>query len=177
MSIDELILDRVRRGMLWPLRIRAPGVTANRAMFLGEALHDVLQSPEGDEEWEQRVGELQADLESFVVGDEPIDPKYLFLLYPARDAVWEIRSVRVDPSIRVLGLFAKRDVFIATNYALRSELGGWQSRQWKLVKRAAGAIWRHIFDNYRPRRELRIHDLVSNAHSGKYFKDEPGVRP
>ena len=38
---------------------------------------------------ERRVAELQADLEVFVEA-RTIDPKYLFLLYPARDAVWEI---------------------------------------------------------------------------------------
>jgi len=76
---------------------------------------------------EKRVAELRADLEVFVEG-RIIDPKYLFLLYPAADCVWEIRSVRSNPSIRVLGLFAKRDIFVATNFAFREDLGGWQSR-------------------------------------------------
>ena len=73
-----------------------------------------------------RMGRLDADLEHFVVSPE-IDPKYLFHLYPSQDCVWEIRSVRDDPSIRVLGMFAAKDVFVATNFALREDLGGWQS--------------------------------------------------
>lgn len=171
MSIDELILDRVKRGMLYPLVPYAPGARADRAMFLCEALWAILESPEGDDEWEVRVGELRADLERFVTNEEPIDPKYLFLLYPAADAVWEIRSVRPDPSIRVLGSFAKTDVFIATNHALRAELGGWQSRAWKEVKRAAVAIWRQIFHSYRPIKASNIRDVVTGAHNGEYFRD------
>jgi hypothetical protein len=51
----------------------------------------------------------------------PIGPKYLFLLYRADEAVWEIRSVRPNPSIRVLGRFAAKDIFVATNFALRDD--------------------------------------------------------
>ncbi len=154
--------------MLYPLVPRARGVKVVRAMFLGEELHDLLNSPEGDEDWETRVGQLQADLERFVSGS--IDPKYLFLLYPARDAVWEIRSVNPNPSIRVLGFFAKRDVFVATNFALREDLGGWQSRQWRDVKRKAGTVWRQAFSTYKPRNSIRISDLVTGAINGQYYK-------
>ena len=34
------------------------------------------------------------------MGARTIDPKYLFLLAPARDAIWEIRSIRDAPSIK-----------------------------------------------------------------------------
>jgi hypothetical protein len=61
-------------------------------MFVVEELWSVLNSPEGDQEWEQRIAELQADLEIFIEG-MPIDPKYMFLLYPSTKSVWDIRSV------------------------------------------------------------------------------------
>jgi hypothetical protein len=171
MSIEDEIVDRVGRGMLAPLRPRFPWVRVERTMLLSEALNTILFSPESeDAEWEERVGKLQADLEVFLSGERPIDPKYLFLLYPSRDAVWEIRSVRDDPSIRILGRFAMKDVFIATNHAKREDLGGWQSRAWKEVKRAAGAIWRQIFPVYQPLVSINIHDNVSGAHSGEYYR-------
>ena len=170
MSIVDLIDDRVARRMLFPLLPRAPGAKANRAMFVAEKLWELLSSPEGNEEWEKRVGELQADLERFVDG-QVISPKYLFLLYPAHKGVWEIRSVADAPSIRVLGLFAGKDVFIATNHALREELGGWQSRAWKEVKRMAGAVWRWLFHPYQPLVSIDVKELVSGALDGKYFKD------
>jgi len=80
-------------------------------MFVNEDLHNVLESPEGDQQWERRIAELRADLEVFVEA-RTIDPKYLFRLYPARDGVWEIRSVRENPSIRVLGVCSHGRTFL-----------------------------------------------------------------
>jgi len=141
-------------------------------MFVGEELWSLLNSAEGDQQWELRVANLQADLETFVEG-RAIDPKYLFLLYPAREAVWEIRSARDQPSIRVLGLFARRDVFIATNFALREDLGGWDSRAWKDVKRMARTKWGHYFHTYQPIASTNIHQLVTGALDGRYFRNPP----
>ena len=77
MSIEALILDRMDRGMLFPILPAARGATVRRALFVNEALHSVLTSPEGDQDWERRVGELQADLEVFVeaptIGPRHID--------------------------------------------------------------------------------------------------------
>lgn len=169
MSIRAVIQDREASGMLFPLMPKAGGATVVRAMFVTEGLQNVLDSPEGDQEWERRVAELQADLEYFVEG-RAIDPKYLFLLYHVREAVWEIRSVRDQPSIRVLGRFAEKDVFIATNFALREDLGKWESRAWRDVKVMARTAWTNIFQQYQPVAGSNIHDMVSGALNGRYFK-------
>jgi hypothetical protein len=129
----------------------------------------LLESPDGDSDWERRVGELRADLEVFVTS-EVINHKYLYMLFPPTDCVWEIRSVGTDPSIRVLGLFAVRDVYIAADVALREDLGGWQSRGWKQVKRNARAVWRMLFPSYNPIYTVDINDVVTGAISGRYFK-------
>lgn len=155
--------------MLFPILPKARGATIRRALFVNEALHQVLTSPEGDRDWEQRVGDLQADLEVFVEAPT-IGPKYLFLLYPARDAVWEIRSAGHQPSIRVLCLFAAKDILIATGHALREELGDWESREWITVKRDARAAWRRLFDSYQPQGGVDAKALVTGALNGKYFK-------
>lgn len=138
-------------------------------MFVFEDIWRVISTEHEDEDMEERLGILQADLELFAEG-QPIDPKYLFLLSPSSEAVWEIRSVRPNPSIRVLGRFAKKDVFIATNMELRENLGGWQSREWKNVKRVACTRWRHCFHTFQPILSRNIHDLVTGAIDGKYFK-------
>jgi hypothetical protein len=174
MSIHDEILDRYQRKMLFPILPRARGSTIRRALFVSESLHAILTSPEGDPDWELRVAQLQADLEVFVEA-RTIDPKYLFLLYPLRDAVWEIRSVRESPSIRVLGLFAWKDVFIATHHALRESLGEWDSREWKLVKRAARAEWRRLFNPYQPKIGADEKKLVTGALDGRYFKTRGGA--
>lgn len=168
MSIGDLIRWRRNEGALVPLRPRAKGAVTRRALFLTEQLAELLATTH-DDEMEERLGHLQADLELFVTG-LPIGPKYLFLLYPLMDAVWEIRSVRHEPSIRVLGLFAQRDVFVATHYAMREDLGGWQSREWKTVKRAARARWRQLFHDYQPLITSDPRVVVSDAIDGKYFK-------
>lgn len=169
MSIDTIIIDQVRAGALFPLIPKAPGAVARRAMFLVEEVNTALNSPEGDPEWDERMGRLRADLENFAT-ERLLYPKYVFLLYPLADGVWEIRSVKDAPSIRVLGLFPTRDVFVATGIARRDELGGWESREWKSVKRAALAKWRGIFFTYRPIITQNPSDCFSGAINGKYFK-------
>jgi len=170
MSIEDEILDRVRRGMLFPLVPKAAGAPVRRAMFVAERLWNMLNSPEGDAEWEERIGKLRADLEIFVT-ESSVTPRYLFLLYPASDGVWEIRSVRNLPSLRVLGLFADTDVFVSTNHALREELGGWQSREWKHVKRFARAVWRQLFPAFPPKITMNVDEVCSGATHEIFYKE------
>lgn len=169
MSILDVIVARVNAGMLYPLIPRAAGSAPKRAMLIAEDLWTFLHEPDPDPEWEDRKGFLQADLEVFAEG-QTIGPKYLFLLYPAREAVWEIRSGRPDPSIRVLGRFITKDVFVATNYARRDELGGWQSRRWRDVKLMSRTVWTNLFHPYQPRITSDVNQVVSGALNGKYFK-------
>jgi hypothetical protein len=170
MSIQDEIVDRVERGMLFPLIPKARGATIRRAMFVAEDLWIELNSPEGNPEWDERIGKLRADLEVFVT-ERSITPKYLFLLYPAADAVWEIRSARDDPSLRVLGLFPVVDTFVSTNYARRDTLGGWQDRAWKTVKRAARAAWRHLFATYEPVVTTDVKKVCSGASNEIFYKE------
>lgn len=155
--------------MLFPLLPKARRSAPRRLMFVSEGLWGLLNSPEGDAEWEERIANLRAELERFVEG-RSIDPKYLFLLHPARDCVWEIRCTKHDPSVRVMGFFAAKDVFIATNFCLREDLGGWQSREWRAAKRQAGAEWRRVLHPYSPMPQTRIRTLVTGALDGKYFR-------
>jgi len=67
---------------------RAPGTTAMRAMYVSEDIWALLSTTHDDEELEDRLGMLQADLELFAEG-QSVDPKDLFLLSPVRDSVWE----------------------------------------------------------------------------------------
>ncbi|MPZ39852.1 MAG: hypothetical protein GEU95_17690 [Rhizobiales bacterium] len=171
MSIVDLIADRVGAGMLFPLIPRTLGTSPKRSMLIGEELWRFLQEPEEDPEWEDRKGFLQADLELFAEG-APIGPKYLFLLSPAREAVWEIRSVRPNPSIRVLGRFIAKDIFVATNYALRKDLDGWETREWRDAKLRSRTIWTNLFHPYQPLVTTRVEDLASGVIDGKYFKGD-----
>lgn len=170
MSIEDEIIDRAQRRMLFPLIPKAPGATIRRAMFVAEALWNELNSPVGDAAWEDRIGRLRADLEVFVV-EPTITPKYLFLLYPARDAVWEIRSAKDAPSMRVLGLFPRKDILVSTNHVRRDVLGGWQSREWKQIKRVACAVWRQLFPTYNPVVTKRVDEVCSGASNEIFYKE------
>jgi hypothetical protein len=170
MSIVQVIEERVRERRLFLLEPRAAGTSPKRVLLIEERLWDFLNEPGPDDDWEERKGFLLADLEVFAAG-EPIGPKYLFLLYRASEGVWEIRSVRPQPSIRILGRFAQRDVFVATNFALREELGEWQSREWRNVKITARTKWVNLFHTYQPLISTNVSDVVSGAINGKYFKD------
>jgi hypothetical protein len=172
MSIPaELIEDRVNKNMLFPLLPKADGVTIYRALLVAEQLHQELESPVGDDAWEKRIGELRADLEVFV-GQPEIQPTYLFCLSPISAGTWEIRSTRPEPQIRVLALFADKDVLIATNHARRDDLGTkWDSREWRDAKRTARAIWNWLFHTFTPLVTADVKELVSGAIDGKYFRE------
>lgn len=169
MSIIDEIGWRVEEKRLFLHSPRARGSTQRRVLLLSEDIRNRLDASYADLDMEDRMGELEADLDVFSTGSQ-IDPKYFFLLYPASEGVWEIRSVRPDPQIRILGLFALRDVFVATNMAMRSELGGWESRAWKDVKRLARTRWTQLFHTYNPLISTNVQSLVSGAIDGKYFR-------
>lgn len=169
MSIIGLLSSRVAEGRLFILTPRAAGTSPKRLMLVAADLWKFLREPGSDDEWEDRKGFLLADLEVFADG-APIGPKYLFLLSPAREAVWEIRSVRPSPSIRVLGRFVAKDLFVATNFALRDQLGGWRSRQWRDARVKSRVVWNHLFHPYQPLVSRKIDDVVSGAIDGRYFK-------
>jgi hypothetical protein len=154
---------------LEPMPASAPRL---RQLYMVERLYAAMMEHKATRADTERFAKLEADLGVFV-NSPTIDPKYLFGLAPARDSVWEIRSVRGQPSIRVLGLFAAKDVFVATNYALRSDLHKWESKQWKEAKRRARTEWTHLFNPYQPVGGRDVNALFSGAISGKYFKNSP----
>lgn len=141
-------------------------------MYLVDRLYLAIMEPKPNIEETQRFAQLEADLAVFV-NSPTIDPKYLFGLSPRSDRVWEIRSVRPKPSIRVLGRFAAKDEFVATHYVLRGQLGRWNSREWKIGKRRAKAEWASLFHPYDAVDEQDINNLVSGAINGKYFRNAP----
>ena len=172
MSIREIALEQVRQGLLVPILPRSPRAVIRRAMFMYcDLFRDLERADDDDYIGPVRKGQIRADLDVFTTS-ETIDPKYCFWLTPKHDGVWEIRSVRDDPSIRILGLFAERDVFVATNMERRDHLGCFESEQWKLAKRNALVRWRHIFATYGPIGEDGDDPsrFFTGALSGEYFK-------
>ncbi len=115
------------------------------------------------------MGVLLADLEVFVTRPW-LAPDYLFGLSPKTCGVWEIRS-RMAPQLRVFGLFAAKDVFVATHYEYRSRLGDRSAGSWRAEIVRAHAHWKRVLYPYQPMHAGNVDELLTGAMDEKYFKD------
>ena len=113
---------------------------------------------------------MHADLTSFVV-DRFITPDYLWLLSPTSDAVWEIKSRRLEPQVRVFGQFAQKNIFVAMTYQYRSDLGAFDDLNWTIEIRRVRAYWRRLFPSYSALTTTDQHKLFRGALDEKYFRD------
>jgi len=169
MSILSQIACRVEEGQLFPVMPRTRSQPIRRRIFLVESLNSAIESPLPGEV--KRYDELHADLVSFVVQAD-ITPEFLWLLKPKTRGVWEIRSHRVDPQIRVFGHFAQKDVFIAMSYEYRSDLGGIDDSMWMYQIRIVENCWQELFPAYTAMKSSDQNKLFTGAIDEKYFKDE-----
>ena len=169
MSINVEIGSRISEGRLVELGPTVSSDKTIRRMYLEKGLFNDIFRVRTQKAEIARFAQLQADLEVFITSPT-IDPNYLFGLTPKTDGVWEIKSKRPKPSIRVFGFFAKEDTFIATHYIERTGLGGWNSREWKTEIRRALSVWRKLFPAYSPDNSGEVSTLVTGAIDGKYFK-------
>jgi hypothetical protein len=160
LPIWTTIKEHEAAGRLRAFAPRSRAVVKRRPIFLVPEFHDVLVATHLDPIDATRYIALQARLEMFL-GDEQIASSYMKALRPLRKGVWEIVNKKPNPSLRVFGLFATRDVFIGTHHQLRNVLGGFNTPMWKEEIRRAGAEWRNLFDA----EPLigRLHEVVSGV--------------
>jgi len=169
MSIAQTIQKRVSEHELYALAILPKGAERLRKMFITADLHQAISNPQPHEV--AMFARLESDLAVFVTSPS-IDMGYLKLLKPLRNAVWEIKSPRPSPGLRVLGLFADRNVFIAMQHYRRVDLGKFGSREWRNAIELARASWRKLFPTgEQPRFETDATQLVKGAISGQYFQN------
>ncbi len=162
MSIEELIQTHLASGEL--VRVLAQlGDRTERTMFIGADVVELLETswtPEQEEE-ERRAGFLLGDLEAFVRGKEigacmvPGEADrhaHMAILDPAENGMWDLRSVKPPPGLRVVGFFAKPDVFVGLRWGPRSvewldraPLEHAESRQWRDVILLAQREWDRLF--------------------------------
>lgn len=141
-----------------------------RQMYVSEEIHGLLVGPWAEPEWEERFNYLRADLDRFIEGSlipiarEPYKGKtsYMLRLQPPADEVWEIRSRDPEPSIRVFGRFAEKDIFIALTWALRADLKHPGSREWRDASVGCKTDWIKLFHPYLPKSGADIHGHISN---------------
>src|SRR5437868_5900088 len=143
MSIEDEIEACKRAGRLMPLMPLAPGTSAQRALLATVSVYQQVTGPWDSEADETRFMALRADLDVFSAG-RLITPRYLFQLRDRREEVWEIRSLKPLPSIRIFGRFAAKDAFVAINYERREVLAD-VKEEWRRAKETCKAEWRKLF--------------------------------
>ena len=168
MSTETILGHAVDAGQLVLLEPLSPRAMKRRALYVSDQIWQLLEGEQKDEITEERFGHLRGDLETFVT-EADLYPRYLFWLTPRTDYVWEIRSLAEKPTLRVLGCFAMRDVFIALTVEERSELGGWDSLSWKRAKRTTIQRWGSLL-NIPPLEGRAQNEFFSGSIPGKYWK-------
>lgn len=168
MSIRELIQTAVNVGWLVNLQPRLPSIPHQRIILVCRNLNDELERELNDPSTAVRTAELFNTFDTFLggrmitVGTRNDRDAYMKILEPEADEVWEIRSVDPKPSIRVFGRFARQDVFVATNKGMRTELGGFGSKEFRDCMTRCTTEWRKCFQTWRPHTGSRINDYISD---------------
>jgi hypothetical protein len=177
MSIHERIAQLIKEGELHPIEPVFDGDSVSRHMLVSKEIWDLIDSPPA--KWSTRCARIRADLERFVTGDEikvcrvpyKADKAYLGLLHPTSGGVWDVRCVDPSPAVRLIGCFAKRDVFVAlipasrsvpSDLLFRGPLGDGQSAQWDNVIKECDTAWWQLFHHNDRLRSVNVHDLISD---------------
>lgn len=160
MSIYDELLFWVKERELFEFQSQMPGTLPLRRMFVSK---DLNAAP-----WHQeRYGLLRADLDRFTEGamiSIRLPPSkdvqaYLAFLEPVSDRVWEIRSTKPEPQLRVFGHFATTDTFVALMWNERTKLV--DQEDWSFAIKECQAEWRRLFPAYEPLAGTNVYDYVS----------------
>lgn len=180
MSIRDEIKARIHEHRLFPMQLVVPSDPVERTLLLSEEVNGLITGPWRQTGLRYRAGRLRADLEEFVKGEritaclEPFAAKaaYMGRLHPTADGIWDIRSRDPSPALRVVGLFAETNVFVALRWAPRSvqpewtdkpPLGDRDSREWRDMLVQCKADWRNLLHFYAPVIGDDIHEYISDA--------------
>lgn len=159
MSIHDVIADLTGKSLLLQIVPSVPGSNTVREMLASKQLHRFLCGPWETKDLEICANRSKAYLDAFIQGqvitvacDPYRKPKSTMLarIAPTGDEVWDFRCRAAKPAVRVLGLFAKQDLFIALTYEYRKNLGGHGSKEWRDARERCKAAWRGRFPSYQP---------------------------
>lgn len=151
------------------------GEEHRRHLFLSpEVAREMDPSVWLDQQMAIRFGELAADFNRFTsdpvlpVGMDPYrkdKSAFLARVHPVEARVWSLRSRAPRPSIRLVGLFAEKDVLILILSRFRDDLGGPKDTRWAWVREEAAAWWN---DHFAPERALLSED--ANDYVSGFFQ-------
>lgn len=136
-----------------------PGLPARRTLYISEAVLHLITGTAAnmDQKKRERWMVARAVLEAFVDGhwittkSKPKSKAEMAILCPHDVGVWEFRDVYPRPSLRILGAFMEKDVFVALAPYERSELGKKGSQEWSDALQNFKAQWEQLFDGHMPK--------------------------
>ena len=170
MSISDEIKEHLRSGKLVPV-IPETGYghrSPKRYILLAKSLNEEIEQEINT--GNLRFAELKADLVTFQCMSD-VDKDLIKQLKPPAEGVWEIRSQRLDPTIRVFGQFAEKNLLIATSYRYRGELGNIADSEWEYEKKKAKHTFNQLFPCYSPKTMKNARKLFDGALCEKYYDD------
>ena len=140
-SITAALEGAKARGRLIPFVSRSPWSGADRSFLLHADLHHEMLRMRSATEVSliERWSRLEADIAHFVEGGL-ITNNEMKCLDPNR-GVWELKSCKPKPGLRLFGSFAKVDVFFGTHVVERKTLGAKRDIRWNLTMLHCEELW------------------------------------
>ena len=148
LTLDEIEAAKQAHAIV-AVRPLVPWVPIPRVFFVSPELLDAMEVGGAQPATRDRYQSLRADIDHFVSGGF-INWGLMKWLDPKNHEIWELRSVRPRPSLRVFGRFAQPNVFVGTHLAERRSLKGKWSLEFELEKLRAEEIWNRIFNASAP---------------------------
>jgi hypothetical protein len=152
-------------GRLHQVQTVDSSISVVRVVYVSAAIKAFLDGTEA------RAGRLHADLDRFIEGrilTASLIPRKagnanMGLLSPTKYGIWDTRSQDPRPSLRLLGGFASKDVFVGLVLRERRLLGDWLSRAWANAVTECRKEWRDRFVAFEPIKGDSVHDYLSNC--------------
>ncbi len=161
MSIESVIEDHCEGGSLFEITPSLPTDPIERFVFVTPEINQKLIGTWKNDKEERMWGKAKALMDHYISGRiVSVGTKnkkfHMTHLTPYRDGVWGMRP----QGLRIIGQFAKKDVFVGLNWEKRSDLI--DLPQWKQVARKCKAQWRGYFYTHQPLTSENHHDYITN---------------
>lgn len=167
MSIRDCIEDNLAAGELIELLPQFPGAPTMRRVLVNHHVFNYLKNAPGTpRDLIPKIADTRFVLDNFTTGAEisvcmqPYKSKHStqLALLDAERAIWEFRVSRPKPLVRVFGMFAQRDTFVALDYGHRGKV------DFSASMNTTESQWAVIFDKLSPFSGENINDYISDKY-------------
>jgi hypothetical protein len=143
MSIRDELEWRKSEGRLIVFKARIEWARQIRVILMCPEVEEPLNRERTERKEVERWARLEADMSWFVEGGYV--NRGLIKQLSKVEEIWNIRSTRPSPSLRVFGRFAEPDVFVATHVVERKRLGAKGSSEYRAELLRCQTMWNRLF--------------------------------